>query len=291
MPALTWTSRPGPDETAAVLALLEAAAGADGVDPVSEPVLLRLRHRRTGDHLLARDAEGTLVGYAALDTRPDRPAAELAVHPDHRRRGTGTALADAVVERVGSGLWVWAHGEHPGALALAQRHGMRRARELWQLRRSLDETVQHRPMPDGVRLRAFEPGRDEAAVVEVNNRAFAWHPEQAGWDVEQLTVREDEPWFDPAGFLLAVDDSDRLLGFHWTKVHPDGTGEVYLLGIDPDAQGTGLGAALTAAGLEHLGSLGLADVLLYTESDNEAAVRMYEKLGFRHHRTDVAFRR
>ncbi len=287
---LTWVSRPAPAQTAQALALLAVAGSADGVDPVSEPVLLRLRHRRTGDHLLAQDADGVLVGYAALDTRPGRPTAEFAVHPDHRRRGTGAALADALVERVGAGLWVWAHGEHPGALALAERHGMRRGRELWQFRRGLDEPSAHRPMPDGLHLRMFVPGRDEAAVVEVNNRAFAWHPEQADWDVEQLTLREDEPWFDPAGFLLAVDSAGRLLGFHWTKVHPDGVGEVYVLGIDPDAQGSGLGSALIAAGLEHLAARGLAEVLLYTESDNDAAVRMYEKVGFRHHHTDVVFR-
>ncbi len=287
---LTWVRRPAPDQTAQALALLAVAGSADGVDPVSEPVLLRLRHRRTGDHLLAQDADGVLVGYAALDTRPGRPTAEFAVHPDHRRRGTGAALADALVERVGAGLWVWAHGEHPGALALAERHGMRRGRELWQFRRGLDEPSAHRPMPDGLHLRMFVPGRDEAAVVEVNNRAFAWHPEQADWDVEQLTLREDEPWFDPAGFLLAVDSAGRLLGFHWTKVHPDGVGEVYVLGIDPDAQGSGLGSALIAAGLEHLAARGLAEVLLYTESDNDAAVRMYEKVGFRHHHTDVVFR-
>ena len=288
---LTWTNRPAPEQTAQALALLAAAGSEDGVGPVSEPVLLRLRHRRTGDHLLAQDGNGALVGYAALDTRPDRPTAEFAVHPDHRRRGAGAALADVLVERVGVGLWVWAHGEHPGALALAERHGMRRARELWQFRRSLDEPAAHRPLPEGLHLRAFVPGRDEAAVVEVNNRAFAWHPEQADWDVEQLAVREDEPWFDPAGFLLAVDGAGRLNGFHWTKVHPDGVGEVYLLGIDPDAQGSGLGSALVAAGLEHLTGRGLAEVLLYTESDNDTAVRMYEKVGFRHHHTDVAFLR
>ena len=286
---LTWTSRPTTDQTAQALTLLATAGSADGVDPVSEPVLLRLRHRRSGDHLLAQDGSGALVGYAALDTRPDRPTAEFAVHPDHRRRGNGAALAAALVERVGVGLWVWAHGEHPGALALAERHGMRRAREVWQFRRSLDEPAAHRPMPEGMHLRAFLPGRDEAAVVEVNNRAFAWHPEQADWDVEQLTVREDEPWFDPAGFLLAVDRTGRLFGFHWTKVHPDGVGEVYVLGIDPGAQGSGLGSALIAAGLEHLAARGLAEVMLYAESDNDTAVRMYEKVGFRYHHTDVAF--
>ncbi len=287
--SLTWTGRPTPDQTAQALALLAAAGSVDGVYPVSEPVLLRLRHQRPGDHLLAQDSDGTLVGYSALDTRTNRATAELAVHPDHRRRGTGGALASVLVKRVGAGLWVWSHGEHPGALALAKRHGMRRARELWQLRRSLDEPPSHHPMPVGLHLRTFIPGRDEAAVVEVNNRAFAWHPEQADWDVEQLAVREDEPWFDPSGFLLAVDGEDRLLGFHWTKVHADGVGEVYVLGIDPDGQGSGLGSALLAAGLEHLAGRGLGEVLLYVESDNDAAVRMYEKIGFRHHHTDVAF--
>lgn len=285
---LNWTGRPTADETARVLGLLAAADATDDIEAVGEAVILALRpgNVRTGEHLLATDAGGTLVGYAHLGSG----TAELGVHPEHRRRGTGGALLDALVRRVGPGLWAWAHGEHPAALRLAERHGMRRERELWQLRRSLRDLPDPWPLPDGVRLRAFVPGRDEAAVVRVNNRAFAGHPEQAGLDVAQLQARQDEPWFDPAGFLLAEDEQQRLLGFHWTKVHPDRVGEVYVLGIDPDAQGTGLGAALTVAGLEHLAGSGLGGVLLYVEADNHAAVRTYEKLGFRHHRSDVAFR-
>ena len=128
-------------------------------------------------------------------------------------------------------------------------------------------------------------------MVRVNNRAFSWHPEQGQWDISELAVREAQPWFDPKGFLLAVDACDRLLGFHWTKVHADGRGEVYVLGVDPDAQGSGLGGALTTAGLEHLRERGLAEVLLYVESDNAAALRTYQKLGFTHHHTDVEFLR
>jgi mycothiol synthase len=130
----------------------------------------------------------------------------------------------------------------------------------------------------------------------VNNAAFAWHPEQGGWDVEQVRLREAEPWFDPAGFLLAVDADDRLLGYHWTKVHPataadPAMGEVYVLGVDPSEQGRHLGGALTAAGLAHLRDRGLGTVLLYVEGDNAAAVRVYEKLGFTRWSTDVSYAR
>jgi len=145
-------------------------------------------------------------------------------------------------------------------------------------------------------------GVDEQQFVEVNNRAFAWHPEQGGWDVEQVLLREAEPWFDPEGFLLAVDDDDRLLGFHWTKVHGDlaragvndksaPIGEVYVLGVDPSAHGRGLGVGLTLAGLCHLRGKGLREVMLYVEADNEAAVAMYRKLGFTNWDTDVAYSR
>jgi mycothiol synthase len=296
---LSWTPRLSGAETADAVALLAAAAAADGVDPVSEAASLRLRHpgSRQPDsalHLLVHGPAGVLVGYAGLDNRPERRSAEFAVHPAHRCRGTGgmllTALLDHVSGPLGSEpLWVWAHGEHPAALRLAERTGLARMRELLQLRRGLADPVPPRPLPGGLRLRPFVPGQDEPAVVRLNNRSFARHPEQGRWDVGELVVRQAEPWFDPEGFLLAVDAQDRLQGFHWTKVHPGGTGEVYVIGVDPDAQGIGLGGALTVAVLEHLRRRGLAEVLLYVESDNAAALRTYRKLGFRRHHTDVEF--
>ncbi|MFY9806942.1 MAG: mycothiol synthase, partial [Pseudonocardiaceae bacterium] len=157
------------------------------------------------------------------------------------------------------------------------------------LRRGLTEPIPRRALPAGVVLRAFVPAQDEAAVVRVNDRAFAWHPEQGRWDISELLVREAQPWFDPGGFLLAVDPTGRLLGFHWTKVHPDGVGEIYVLAVDPAAQGTGVGGALTVAGLAHLRERGVHEAILYVESDNTAALHTYRKLGFTHHHTDVEF--
>ncbi|HEY6424785.1 MAG TPA: mycothiol synthase [Pseudonocardiaceae bacterium] len=292
-PALTWPPRPSEDQIADVVGLLAAASDADGVAPVSEAALLRLRHPSpvTGTHLLAHDSTGTLVGYAALEERAERSTAEFAVHPEYRGGGIGGALLAALLDRVAGPLWVWAHGEHPAALRLAKRTGLARKRELLQLRHGLADPIPPRALPEGVGLRTFIPGEDEAAVVRGNNRAFSWHPEQGGWDISDLGVREARPWFDPKGFLLAVDNQDRLLGFNWTKVHPSGAGEIYVIAVDPDAQGTGLGSALITAGLTHLRERGLPEVLLYVESDNATALRAYQKLGFTHHHTDVEFLR
>ncbi len=152
-------------------------------------------------------------------------------------------------------------------------------------------------MPEGVRVRTFAPGRDDEAWLGVNSRAFAHHPEQGRWTAQDLRLRFAEPWFDPAGFLLAVDPDDgHLLGFHWTKVHPaDGgepaIGEIYVLGVDPGGHRRGLGAALSVAGLRHLAGQGLTEAMLYVDESNTAAVALYRRLGFEVFSTDVSYQR
>ena len=290
MSELSWDR---PADAVAVRALIGAATKADGDAPIGENVLL---HLAEGDNLQVVEG-GELVGFAHLDPVADdgSRSAELTVHPDARRRGIGGRIVAALLERTEGVLRVWAHGDHPAAAALAARHGFARTRELWRMRRPLAATDVFEPvLPAGVTLRAFVVGRDESEFLRVNNAAFDWHPEQGGWDVEQVLLREAEPWFDAAGFLLAVNAEGTLLGYHWTKVHHDETppiGEVYVLGVDPSARGMHLGSALTLAGLAHLRDRGLGEVLLYVESDNTAAIRVYADLGFRHTETDVSYSR
>jgi mycothiol synthase len=291
--------------SAQVQELAAAAARADGVAPLSEEVLLQVRH---GSGPQARDlvvtvADGALAGYAHLDA-PDKQAqdgdasGELVIHPAWRRRGLGAALAAAVLDRTashdqhgGHGVRLWAHGELPGAVGLARAAGLTRFRALLRLRMPLAQ-VSEPALPPGTSIRTFRPGRDEDAWLAVNRRAFAHHPEQGSWTMADLRLRESEDWFDPAGFYLAERDG-QLIGFHWTKVHADGgaaIGEVYVLGIDPGQQGGGLGRALTLVGLVHLRRLGLADVMLYVDESNAAAVRMYTALGFTLWSTDAMYR-
>ena len=292
-----------------MLALLRAGSAADGVRPVSEETELRLQHGGPpgGRNLLAECPDGRLAGYARYQDGA-APEAELVVHPDLRRRGVGREMLTRLEQWSGSRpLSIWAHGDLPGSAQLAAGRGYRRARVLLQLRRDLGGVeADPRPrLPDGVRVRPFRPGRDEAAWLRLNARAFAHHPEQGRWSAADLALREAEPWFDPAGFLLAwrgdPDDDGVLLGAHWTKVHPPGSvggtaadeaiGEVYVLGIDPEAQGLGLGRALTDLGLAHLRSRGLRQVLLYVEEANATAVRLYEGRGFRRFSVDVSWQR
>ncbi|MEU3300241.1 MULTISPECIES: mycothiol synthase [unclassified Streptomyces] len=277
-----------------VLRLLTVAARTDGMQAVSEQGRLYLRHgQREGVRHFLLTVAGDLRGYAQLeDTDPvEAPAAELVVHPGHRGRGHGRALGNALLGASGKRLRVWAHGGKSAARHLAQVLGLTLFRELRQLRRSLSPLDLPDPvLPDGVTVRAFLPGQDDAAWLAVNAAAFAHHPEQGSITQRDLDDRKEEPWFDPKGFFLAEREGE-IVGFHWTKEHAEEQlGEVYVIGIRPDAQGTGLGKALTAIGLRHLAAQGLPTAMLYVDADNTAALRVYERLGFTTHEVDLMYR-
>ncbi|MEV0844957.1 mycothiol synthase [Streptomyces sp. NPDC049954] len=289
-----------PQQAGEVGELLAEAARRDGRQAVSEQGRLRLRGgaREGVLHLLLTAADGTLAGYAQLDGSDpvEPPAAELVVHPALRARGHGRALGKALLAASGKRLRVWAHGGHPAARHLAQVLGLALFRELRQLRRPLDRLGLPEPvLPEGVSVRAFVPGADEADWLAVNAAAFAHHPEQGNLTRRDLEDRMAEPWFDPKGFFLAVRDEGtedaELVGFHWTKVHAEERlGEVYVVGVRPGAQGGGLGKALTTIGLLHLAAEGLPTAMLYVDADNTAAVSVYERLGFTTHETDLMYR-
>jgi mycothiol synthase len=294
------TGRLDPATVVEVVRIVDAATTVDGVRPLSEHVLLHLRYGGDSDDInLVATLDDATAGYAHLDaTDPvEGASAELVVDPAYRGHGIGRALVAELLRQAGGTLRLWAHGEHAAARRLAEGMGFRRIRALWQMRRSLFAPLPDVVLPPGVVLRTFQPGADDAAWLAVNAAAFAAHPEQGRWTTNDLARRMAESWFDADGFLLAErpDQQGRLVGFHWTKVHGDSAhghdpiGEVYVVGVDAAERGNGLGRALTIAGLQHLRSLGLGTAMLYVEEDNEAAIRLYTKLGFTHSDTDVMY--
>ncbi len=292
----TWQPALAPQQQTRIRELIAAATDFDGVAPVGEQVLRELPHQRTG-HLLAAEGDD-ILGYLNLTPGGDGADAmgELVVHPRARRRGIGTALLRTAAARERNAVRFWAHGTQPAARALADTLHLAVVRELLQMRRTLQDLPE--PVaPDGLRIRTYAGASDDAELLRVNNAAFAWHPEQGGWTEADLAERRLEPWFDPAGLFLAfAKDTGALLGFHWTKVHTDrpGLGEVYVVGVDPAAQGRGLGRILTQVGIDHLaGRLSGyddAEVMLYVEADNAAAVSTYRRLGFAVCNVDTAYR-
>jgi mycothiol synthase len=256
-----------------IAAVRSTSREADGHDPLDEAASLRLKnHGLTGlDHWV----EGT-DGFALLrDGQLD-----LAVAPTARGRGIGGRLADQALASAGP-VTAWSHGDHPAAARLAAKNGMRRSRELWVMRRPSSLRLPELVLPLDISIRSYRDS-DAEGIIAVNAAAFAAHPEQGEMDAANLAERMAEPWFDPAGLLLAEDVDGTLLGFHWTKRHDERLGEVYVVGISPVAQGRGLGRLLTLAGLHHLVASGVDEVLLYTESDNAPAVHVYSGLGFDH---------
>jgi mycothiol synthase len=241
----------------------------------------------------------TLVGYAQLNPSgaDGSLAIELMVSPNHRDTGLGLShallgaaleAADQSEEDGGSrAVRFWVHHATDDADQLAAAHGLRLERELIQMRRPLPVEGE----PTDVSVRGFIPGFDEQAWLAVNNRAFATHPEQGGWDLATLLEREREPWFDPEGFRIHEEEG-RLAASCWTKVHSDThppMGEIYVISVDPDFHGRGLGRALTRAGLDWLTMVGLRVGMLYVDGDNQAAVSLYRSMGFTDHHVDRAY--
>jgi mycothiol synthase len=200
-------------------------------------------------------------------------------------------LRDALAEIAHEGggrTELWIHGSSAEDDDEPLACGFTRWRELWQMRCPLPAA------PSTLRVRPFTDA-DADDFLAVNNRAFAWHPEQGSMSRDGLAQRQAEPWYDPRGFLLHERDG-RLAGFCWTKVHPPtaddpALGEIYAIAVDPDFHGQGIGVPLTLAGLQWLAARGPRSGMLYVEHDNHAAVATYRRIGFTVHHADRAYER
>jgi mycothiol synthase len=294
----------GPDR-AELSQLVSRAAKADDHSPLPEPQLLAVSGPRTagtGERaVLARGADG-LAGGAFLSPLHDGSVAlHVVIDPTARAGERGPALASALVRRAVSEapprapIHLWALQAGPADDELARALGFAAERDLLEMRAPLplaDEIVAAtRPLA----TRPFEPGRDEEAWVQTNNRAFAGHPEQGGWTVDQLRARMAAGWVELDGFLVADDpDGAGFIGSCWTKIHRDRTpalGEIYVIAVDPRYHGQGWGRSLTVAGLESLARRGITVGMLYTDATNEAAVVLYRSLGFTVDHVDRSYRR
>lgn len=273
--------------------LIERVRAADGHQPIDEHRWVDAAHGGRADFaglVLREHGHDHLVAYAQVMKGSKSWAIDLAIDPHHRYDALSIAprllgeAVDVIAAEGGGHVHYWVYEPTAAHTQIAAAIGLEPGRDLWQMRVDLplSETTD-------IETRPFEVGRDEQAWLDVNNSAFAWHPEQSGWTIDDLRSRENEPWFDPSGFFLHERDG-RLAAFCWTKVHDDDPplGEIYVIAVHPDFHGLGLGKAMCIAGLAHL-SQSVRTGMLYVDSDNEAAVGMYRRLGFGVHHTDRAF--
>ncbi len=263
-----------------------------GSRPLSDHLWLDLQSDASQGLVLIRVAEGQrTLAIAQISATNQSASLEIVVRPDlvdaDRVHADAFETAIDAFQRLGGGRLIWWIDDPTDELrALADRHQLLQTRELHEMRCSLPLDV-HAPLA----TRAFVPGIDDEAWLAVNNRAFATHGEQGGWTLETLHQRFSEPWFEPAGFRL-YERAGRLAGFCWTKIDRAADpvlGEIYVIAVDPDFHGQGLGRELTLAGLDSISERGVSNATLYVDADNAAAVSLYNRLGFRIHRTRLAF--
>jgi mycothiol synthase len=284
---------PSADTTAAVLELADRVERATGVPALSDHLRLDLTAGAgaTAPTVVSMtDATGT-IAFAQTSAANDSVVLEVVVDPSLSDRvEVRDDVAETAIEthraRSAAPIVWWLDDPSDHDDQVAARSALRPNRELFEMRRPL-------PHPDHatIETRDFVPGADDQAWLDVNNRAFAEHGEQGGWTHDTLALRMSEPWFDPAGFRI-FDDGGRVVAFCWTKLHTDvepTVGEIYVIAVDPDAHGRGLGKQLTLAGLDSIAARGVTIANLYVDAANEAAVGLYRRLGFDVHRRRVAF--
>jgi mycothiol synthase len=287
--------RMGEADIGALTRLLDVASAADGHRALGEHKWLDLVQggREGFAGFIAREPDHhRLIGYAQISRGESSSwAVEYVVHPGWRQPDFGLredlvrAALDEIALQGGGHVHVWVPMPTEADDAVAAALGLRRGRDLHQMRRPLPLDDQHSSLP----TRPFRPGVDEERWLAVNNQAFRGHPEQGVWTLETIVDRERQDWFDPAGFLLYDLDGD-LAGFCWTKVHEEEQlGEIYVIAVNPYYQGRGFGKQLLLAGLDHLSDRGVPTAMLYVDHDNAEAVGLYKSLGFSVDHVDRAY--
>ena len=287
-----------------VLALIRAAHDFDGTPPIAEHVLLHLRHGgdKSDSHIVF-ESDNQVIAYAHLDTTDliAGPSVEAVVHPNHRGKGLGALILKEAIKVCGDKTRIWSHGDFPAAKAIAESLKLERLWSNLLMSKSLGDIE---PVKSKYPIRTFMPDLDNQTFLSLNNKVFANYPDQGGWGEDDLKVRLNEEWFQKEGFFVA-EDKGELIGFCWTKIHGahthshsggdddhghDALGEIYVLAVNPDYKGQGVGRDLTITGLNYLKYQGLNNVMLYVGVENNPAFNLYKSLGFIEFGSDVMYR-
>jgi mycothiol synthase len=245
--------------------------------------------------------DGVPAGYAYVDHTPSGERLERAylfgeVHPDHRRRGVGSALFAWELARASDVLAGYEHdlprfvrtdqrAVRTDALALYERHGLGLVRYSDELVRPIEPPVEVESV-DGVAIVPWDEARRDE-VRRVKNAAFADHwgstpSDEAAWAhwLSDDCVRLD------LSMVALVDGA--VVGYSLNDHYPDDEavtgrrdGWIASLGVLREHRGRGIASALIAASVAAFGEAGFTHAMLGVDTDNPSgAYSLYQRLGF-----------
>lgn len=238
------------------------------------------------------ETAGNFVGY--MDVTPElsigRVILECWVHPEHRRRGLAARLLGLATQRArklgARAAHVNVARDNKVAQSVLLGSGFKCVRRFIELRLDMARLSG----PDAARAaqmcRQLKPG-EEDKLARVQNRAFAgsW-----GYDpntLETITHRINLSTGSPQDIIIAAEGGE-VIGYCWTEVTGEGEatgsqrkGRIYMIGVDPDYRGRGVGKRVLLAGLAYLKGKRVPVTELTVDSDNEAALALYRSIGFK----------
>ena len=132
----------------------------------------------------------------------------------------------------------------------------------------------------GFSLRAWTPVFDSIQKTMNADVYKVFYP--GNWRLSQQKAIEDVCAAEDANVWVAI-DAGSTAGFVAVKLHlGDSMGEVYMVAVDPDYQGHGIGTALVKFALDWMKDAGMSIAMVETGGDpGHAPARCtYEKAGF-----------
>jgi mycothiol synthase len=236
---------------------------------------------------------GEAVGCALVHPVPGLPGLyELqgGILPGRRRQGLGryllkSLLADLARSPVRRLTAVVSSTGSPAARFLLAQ-GFFVEHHEWLLVRADLSALPEPALPPGFGWRTYE--RETTVplfrrLYEASFSGLAWHQPYA--DDGEVAAELAE-----AGDLLYLNHGPEPVGFAWLRPPENGEAQIEPLGLVPAYQGRGLGRTLLIGALRRLSERGVRRALVGLWADNERALGLYRKLGFRrrHRRTFLA---
>ncbi|HET9111938.1 MAG TPA: GNAT family N-acetyltransferase [Ktedonobacterales bacterium] len=247
--------------------------------------------------------DGALAAYGTVEEQGSgKLVADGYVHPDHRVRGLGTALARIMEARARE---LMAHASDGAQVTLfngvlqadqtAQdllaREGYSMARVFWEMRVELRDEPAAPSLPAGLRLRAFVPGQDERPVFDTVEAAFADHWEHVPREFDEWLSRTKRPDFDPSLWLVieADDGSIPAVALGWMR---DDHGWISTVATLREWRKRGLAGSLLHASFRAFWQRGMRVVALGVDAQNPTgATHVYEGVGMRVASSAVIFKK
>lgn len=242
--------------------------------------------------LFVIETGGKIVGFASVT--PERIARrailDCVVHPEHRRRGLATRLLGCALQRAEEVDARLAHvnvrEDNTIANNVLSRFGFGVVRRFLELRLQLSEVQIPEATHDAYPCLHLQPG-EEDKLTRIQNRCFT-----GTWGYNPNTTKEIVYRLNSGGRspedVVLICENDKPVAYCWTIIYPENgvdsgkkSGRIYMIGVDPDFRGRGLGRIALLAGLSHLKARDVQVIDLTVDSENSPARALYQSTGFK----------